>query len=383
MTAIKPITILLLALCAIGCTTNNSKKDGELLKIDVTKTYPSKKLVLQDFAEIKYIPIETTDDFLCSNDPRILTQNKIVFTNAKIGEILIFDRSGKAINKINRKGNGAEEYTELYHLVLDKTADELFIIGNPTKIQVYDTKGKYLRTLPIKEDMSYLQLVDFDKDNLFCYLRGDDPNPFILISKLNGEVTHKINIPFDKKIELGITKTIKTGQSYASTRITPISKNENGFILSELSNDTIYQLKTDRSLTPVVVQEPAVQTMKTPIIMEYGPQTNDYVFFSTVKKEFDWSKGVGFPRDFLFLDKNTNEIFEQEIINTDYPSQKYLTLDASFSSERTPSGTGMFWFNTDNLLENLEAGNLQGELKDIASRLKEDDNGVVMLVTLK
>jgi hypothetical protein len=48
---------------------NKNMKNG-ILHVDVTKTYPEgKEIYFQDIADVKYIPLETTDDFLCSGSP--------------------------------------------------------------------------------------------------------------------------------------------------------------------------------------------------------------------------------------------------------------------------------------------------------------------------
>ena len=46
-----------------GCG-GNSSTDG-FITVDVTKSYSSKKeLVLQDFMDVEYIPLETNDEFV-------------------------------------------------------------------------------------------------------------------------------------------------------------------------------------------------------------------------------------------------------------------------------------------------------------------------------
>jgi hypothetical protein len=61
------------------------------------------------------------------------------------GDIFVFDRKGKGIRKINRKGQGGEEYIMASDIVLDENNNEMFVRDNPArKILVYDTYGNYL-----------------------------------------------------------------------------------------------------------------------------------------------------------------------------------------------------------------------------------------------
>ena len=61
------------------------------------------------------------------------------------GNIFVYDRSGKAIRKINRKGQGGEEYTSCRSITLDEENEELFVNDNyAKKIRVYDLEGNLI-----------------------------------------------------------------------------------------------------------------------------------------------------------------------------------------------------------------------------------------------
>ena len=63
MKNVHSILIMLLLIIA-GCGKNNQPAN-ELSTVDVTAKYPYKELILQDFMDVEYIPLETTDEFLC------------------------------------------------------------------------------------------------------------------------------------------------------------------------------------------------------------------------------------------------------------------------------------------------------------------------------
>ena len=56
------LAIILLVVLA-GCGENKQSTD-DLITVDVSKSYPKKELVLQDFMDVEYIALETTDEFL-------------------------------------------------------------------------------------------------------------------------------------------------------------------------------------------------------------------------------------------------------------------------------------------------------------------------------
>ena len=47
----------------IGCNQPKPKSEG-FITVDVTATYPKKELILQDFMDVEYIPLESTDSFI-------------------------------------------------------------------------------------------------------------------------------------------------------------------------------------------------------------------------------------------------------------------------------------------------------------------------------
>lgn len=60
---IHSILFIILLLMA-GCGGNEQTADN-FITVDVTASYPLKELILQDFVDVEYIPLETTDEFLC------------------------------------------------------------------------------------------------------------------------------------------------------------------------------------------------------------------------------------------------------------------------------------------------------------------------------
>jgi hypothetical protein len=111
------------------------------------------------------------------------------------------------------------------------------------------------------------------------------------------------------------------------------------------------------------------------------------VDFSKFKEE-----GFNFPTIPLVYDKQTGEINEQNFYNKDDLSKKPVNIGGT-PKRRTGINFGNVRVIDHNryylsipapiLRSALEAGELQGELKEIASKITEDDNPVLMLVKFK
>ena len=97
-------------------------KDGiEIIDI-LNKDCPI-QIDLYDIVDsIKYIPLETKDDFICQGLVLAIGKDIILARNRiRDGDIFIYDRkTGKGLKKINREGQGGEEYTFIQRIVLDE-----------------------------------------------------------------------------------------------------------------------------------------------------------------------------------------------------------------------------------------------------------------------
>jgi len=125
---IKTLTIILFITAGlVGC--KQSETNHHLITVDVTKSYPKKELILQDFMDVEYIPMETNKEFVTQGVVMAIGIKYIIVKNwATEGDIYVFDRkTGKGLRKINRKGKGPEEYIHITDIVLDEENNEIFI----------------------------------------------------------------------------------------------------------------------------------------------------------------------------------------------------------------------------------------------------------------
>ena len=379
-------TILLLVMTS--CGSDNASTDG-FITIDVTKSSysPQKELVLQDFMDVEYIPLETNDEFVNQGYVNAIGEKYIIVTNYREdGDIFVYDRNGKAIRKINRKGQGGEEYISCLKIILDEENEELFINDFlARKIKVYDLEGNFKRSFKQKQEgdtQFYGEIFNYDKDNLICYDECNADIPFLLVSKQDGSITREIITPFKEK-KLFIQLLRYEGGTRAAgpgpySRITPFKGN---WILLEPSSDTIYTLMPDCSLRPFIAKTPPVHTLDPEFYLILKLVSDRYYFMESIKNVYDFRKEEGFPKTYFVYDTQEKDFFSYIIYNGDYSYKKELYM-VMF----TPINTkGELWATIDafELCRDYEKGKLKGKLKDIAAKLGEDDNRVIMLVKPK
>ena len=61
---VRWMSVLLVASLLFGCGDGKQKEPDGLIRVDVSKNYPKKELILQDLFDIEYVPLETTDEML-------------------------------------------------------------------------------------------------------------------------------------------------------------------------------------------------------------------------------------------------------------------------------------------------------------------------------
>jgi hypothetical protein len=382
MKRINSILAIILFVMA-GCGGNKQSTD-ELIIVDVTTTnYPKKELILQDFMDVEYIALETNDDFLNQGLVRSISKGIILVTNRNDdGDIFVYDRTGKALRKINRKGQGNEEYLNILGITMDEDSNEMYVHTHyARKIQVYDLYGKFKRSLQYKENTDnnfYTEIVNYDKEYLMCYDSHNEERRFVLISKQDGSITKKIKIQFKK------TKFLT--QSLGNMMVGPglyytIIPFKGNWMLSELSSDTVYTFLPDYSLRPFLVRKPSIQFMYPEVFLIFRFFSERYYFMETIKNVYDWDSRSGFPRYFFMYDKQEKAFFRYNVYNGDYSTKKEMYMNVLVPvNHEIESWQALEAYQ---LVESYKKGELKGKLKEIAATLDEDSNSVIMLIKHK
>lgn len=381
--------ICLLILIATGCTDKNKTAESEILLVDVTQKYPEKKLRLQDIADIEYLPLETKDDFLWRGNVHTFTDNYIINSNSRSGDILIFNRQGKALKTINRQGGSNEEYAIYSNPVLDEENGLLFVNDrNKKKIFIYDLDGNYLRHMEYVSGKNYIEMHNFDSQRLIAYNeqhKSEINNTYIIVSKETGVTEKEIEIkPVDDKLTGRLVMGSGDEQMVVQFLTYPLRASYPDFILTEISNDTLFTLTPSMELYPYMIQTPPRSTMEDETFLFSAYDTPRYHFMMTLEKSIDLKTMKGTGNKYIMYDKEDKYFYTPYIYNGDILTEKqiqfYPVLTKNLSSNQT---IYLDELEAGDLIEALENNELQGELKEIAKKLDEEDNPVLVIAHLK
>jgi len=389
----KSLTILVIILFVtagfVGCKQSGTQSD-DFITVDVTKQYSSREeMNLQDFMDVEYIALETKDDFLNQGFVQAIGKELILVRNRKDdGDIFVYDRTGKALRKINRRGQGGEEYTSIFNITLDEDNQEMFVNDIfAKKMIVYDLYGNFKRTFKHKEATGlefYVDIFNYDKDNLICYDQYNKDVSFVLVSKRDGSITKEIKIPYKEKKFLhqqqkdetsGMTYTVSPGPQRS---IIPFKDN---WLLIEFSSDTIYRFLPDHSIQPFIVRTPSINSMDPEVFLSLRLFSDRYYFMETTKNEYDFNTEYGFPKTYFIYDTQKKTMLRYTVNNGDYTYKKEIYM----SMTRPVDHEIESWYPLDafELATTYERGQLKGKLKEIAATLDEESNPVIMLIKHK
>ncbi|MDO4754716.1 MAG: 6-bladed beta-propeller [Parabacteroides sp.] len=367
----------------------------QLPVIDLQKNYPEKYITLQDIADVEYIVLESHDDALISTPYTVITDSLIITYSFLEDNVIFFQRSGKFSHCFNRKGQSGEEYIKIGDIKVNTTTNEVYINDwQKHRIQVYNYNGDYIRTLKTMDSSgngsNMGTIYNYGENHLLFEDRWkvdqeDDSKankqPYYCISTLDGTM---------KRLPLFIPKRIRDGYNWydeetdefgsMGINFSPAAYISDELIISDFGLDTVYSYKENR-LTPIAVRKNRMKSEKVPIIAALEAISDKYFLWYAVEKDI---KKTIWP-DWTYLqDRRTGRCIEIRLVDKNITDKKFrFRSRPSANGYTVPKHHFMQYYPAYKLIELLEADKLQGELKEIASKLKEDDNPVIMLAKFK
>ena len=380
--------ILVIILSAIMAGCGDQRSSDEIITVDVLKSYPKKELILQDFLDVEYIPLDNSDEFVTRGLVGHISKNLIVVRNSGAGgDIFLFDRkTGKALRKINRRGQGPEDYTIPGSIVIDEENNEMFI-SDISSIVVYDLFGNFKRRFNSTDKYNYSKVVNYDRNHLFfedgSYIYEEErKNRFRVMSKQDGSITKEIEIPYKRKVTEYFVSPDGNNSSGPRMQMLVPDHYNNNWTLIETSSDTIYRLLPDFSMIPMIVRTPSIQSMIPPetFITPFA-FTEHYILLQTRSKDRD----AFYPRKNLIWDKKEKAIFESFIYNTDFLNERPVIFE--YENIIFPFSDSEIAFceriEAHELVEAFKNGQLKGKLKEIAANMDDESNPVFMIAKHK
>jgi len=387
----KEFLILILAILFLGCN-HKTKNISDSNTIHILKNYPQKEITLQNIAKIEYIALETTDDILLSEQCRIsYISDKYIMVWERKGDIFIFHRNGKILYHFNNKGLSNNEYFEIMSVVLDEKNEEIFVVDTYNlakyRILVFSLTGKYKRTLNYSEEF-HLRVYNFDDENLLVYdekglFDGSyNRNPYMFLSKKDGSIVATLDITLPVRLPYSLSGQINyNGQSVPLFQVIYPQylaiKNGQDIVISDVSSDTIYILKNNKELLPILNFSPSVHSLAPFTKLYTNILTENFLVLEQRVidfQSFDPLKGM--PISLLIYEFENSLTSEVKFINNDFPNDSWKPHRINMSNKNMAAGL----IQTPKLHDAYRKNQLKGELRKLVATLDEEDNPVIMIV---
>jgi hypothetical protein len=219
------IVIIVIVIC-FAC--DSGKKDSGSFEVIQAKTSLEAK-ALNLFDKIKVIPLETTDSSLVG-----LFISRIVVYDTKIfvlnemqshRNILCFDLSGKFLFKLDRIGQGPEEYSHLTNFLIDENLNHLITRCDGIRYMHWDLHGNFLYEIRI--DGAY--------DDYYSIYLND--STYLALNNATYLTDPKVSLLYLDAATMNIR--------YASNSVNEYYFNNGGQLLSKNNNTVLYLAHID------------------------------------------------------------------------------------------------------------------------------------------
>ena len=361
--------------------------------LDMNLRYPKKIVDLQDIADVEYIVLETHDDGLASGSFNTTITDSLIITYNMSNDILFFHRDGRFSHSFNRKGGSGKEYSIISeNLCVNPEQKEIYIYESARgRIQVYSFDGQYKRTLKVRGDgYEYGTLFYIDSEFLLLQdLKNVDensphpanPKPYYRLSVADGS-KQQLPLMVEKRISNSLTWYNKETDKFASigVSISPVANIGGELIISDFALDTVYAYRDER-LVPIARKVNWMKKSGVPWLVTLDAITDKYYLWHAIEKD---TKKMVWPDKTFLQDRYTGECTQIKLADKNITDKKFrFRHRASANLFTPPKGSIMQYYPAYRLIELYKEGKLQGELKEIASKLSEDDNPVLMLAKFK
>ena len=343
---------------------NNIENNIFPIYIDKDKEYEKKRLTIQEIGKVEYIKLETNDNCLISASFKLIglyLTDKEIFLSTD-NSILRFNKDGKFINSIGKRGQGPGEIKLLSDYIIDESKKEIYIWdGSTQNLKSYTYNGVLKNAIRLE---TYGENLGTICDSLIiCTNYFGNNQPMAFLSSLNNGKTVKALLPSQTiKDETGLS--MKFYNKYTENLLY-----NNKVIYQNFINDTIYTIdKKDFSVSLRYIQLPPNTGLD-------GKNSMPFVSFETDRYTYIIiNKNPPLSHNFI-IDKKENKIYRGFIGDTE--------LRRSITPINTNKDNVIAdLYDASTLTDYLSKNQLRGSLKEIAETLNDEDNPVLMIATI-
>jgi hypothetical protein len=397
------IKIIIILLGTVSCQIPINKEQGKIKTFDLKEQPKISEVKLSElgFEDIEYIPLETNEKSSLGRFSLRGIADRFIVGNGfyivkQFNTIIKFREDGSFANKIGTEGRGPSEFQVAHDMDTDKEGNRLLLVdGAQKKFNVYSEDGDFLRSFKIPFYVYAAVQFRLLEDKLLCYInnaQADIENSFVVIDTMGKIIKNFPNkYPFIP-IKRGGVGVGKENLFYQFN---------NQLFKKEVYSDTVYVFDDmffkphlvidvgDRLLTPEARAEFDLfylsENYISPIhLFEFG----DYIYYEYTYKIVPKTNNIKYG----FIGSRTNDF--QAFINAEQGLMNDLDGGPNILPETIKDeNTVISWIDALTLKTYVASEGFRNskpkypekkrKLEKLAESLKETDNPVLMVVTIK
>ncbi|WP_102409024.1 6-bladed beta-propeller [Parabacteroides bouchesdurhonensis] len=397
------LSVLMINLLGLTGCLNRSGKVSEraipVMNMDVS--YPQKEFALQDLGKVRYIRMDTTENALLDDGMRLSpSANGFIFYNPFSGSVVGYDKDGHLICNFNHKGQGANEYANINKLAYDEENGKIYILPYGTKVNIlaFDLQGKCVQSFSTPDTLIATDMALFNSESLLVWdtknfnvikegkisklaeaLPDPNPYPFVFLNTKDGALDSRLSKAYPEHFRL-LVFTIQDGAPFVMMAHTnTIVPSNNGFLLNDFVSDTVFWLSKDKEVKPVFTHTPSLHTnIPKRNVCEVWAMSSRFMLINVISLNLEEaSTQTGLKTAWYLWDSNEQSFTQCTFYNADFKKAGETLRPTAVSGDKL-----YFRYFPSELLEASEKQSLKGELETLTHSLDEDDNMILMEVSL-
>ena len=369
----KLILSLLICAALVSCS-EPMNENGHVIKVDIEHARP---IELSDFVEsIKLIPLETTEESLIKEIGQLVMKDGKVYIQNHLLNVLVFDENGKfLLSTAKRYGQGPEDYYMLRSM--DITDDGLISIYEGYRIREYDMDlnlvNSYFPQLPdsIHNAQEMRKHIKLNKDT-YLFRDYQYTSIYSISKKSVLDIRHELYHPYSIVAGVNSLRFLKQGKEI--------------FFSPTFICDTLYQINRENGcISPIVIYDAGDKDINLDEIADGMEASYYFEYMFKTDKSFLYDK-IHLPNaDFCYwanVSQNTGGVTYR---NKHGKVTTYISSDnTSFPVPHAVyQGKLVYACMPDDVEKYMNTDLVDTESLERIKDLKEDDNQVLMIYTLK
>jgi hypothetical protein len=239
---LKNCFIIIVAIIILGsCVNRTTNRENSIEVINVNPHEAKEYVNLSELADsIVCIKLQPAPGDVMGKVLQIVVKKKYIYAlDISQMMVFVFDKTGKFISKLNKRGEGADEYRQLGNLLIDDNEEYIEFID-----WMKSAKFKYVNISFELVEVSTIPHVIYNtcrKSNGFYYLAT-----YPMDNVINGKKTNAELVVMDDKntMKTLFDKNIETNSIYVTVNIESFTQNDqNELFVSTMSDNTFYRLE--------------------------------------------------------------------------------------------------------------------------------------------